>query len=108
MSHASRTFPASATLSLGAKVSVLALTVLGLVGGWMIVLAGGFSTETYRRSGVYTFVNGESAALMATIEFMMAAIGVAAMLKSSGFSRTTVWLGVASVLVPPMAIAWAI
>lgn len=108
MSEMSRTFNDSSNLSLGGKVSVLALAVFALAGGWMIVLSGGFSTETYRRSGVYTFVNGESAALMATIEFMMAAIGVAALLKSSGFSRTTVWLGVASVLVPPMAIAWAI
>lgn len=107
MSNASRTFHDSTTLSLGGKVSVLALTILALAGGWMIVLSGGFSTETYRRSGVYTFVDGEGAVVMAIIEFLMAAIGVAALLKSSGFSRTTVWLGAASVLVPPMAIALA-
>ena len=108
MSEMSSTFNDSSNLSLGAKVSVLALTILALAGGWMIVLSRGFSTETYRRSGVYTFVDGEGAVVMAIIEFLMAAIGVAALLKSSGFSRTTVWLGIVSVLVPPMAIALAI
>lgn len=91
-------------LSVGAKLSVLVLTICGLVGGWMIALTGGFYHESYRRSGLYTFVSGEAAVVMAVIHLAISALGVVTLLKDAGFSRTTCMLAALSVVVPPVTI----
>lgn len=104
MSELVQAKPDANNLSIGAKLSVLALSILGLAGGWLIALNGGFYSETYRRSGLYTFVDGEMALLMAVIQLSFSAIGIVALLKDAGFSRTTCILAALSVVVPPVVI----
>ena len=98
----------SKSLSTPALISLLALTLLGLIGGWMVLLMGGF----YSKPGKFshqpaTFVSGPMALVMVTIEFAMSAIGVAAVLQAWRCSKAWQWFGSCAVLLPPLVFVLA-
>ena len=92
----------SQTLSKGALVAVAALCLLGLIGGWLILLSGGFHHMTTRYSKESVFVDGAPALLMATISFMMSVIAVAAFLQAINSSRFWYYLLCGMVIIPPL------
>lgn len=81
---------------------MLALTGLGLIGGWLILLGGGFHHQLHRYTREATFVDGGPALLMASLDFLMTALGVAALLQARRASRRSLLLGAGLVLVPPV------
>lgn len=91
----------SRPLTFPARIAIAALAVLGLVGGWMVVLGGGFH-HGQMHSRETTFVDGPAAFLMAAIQFLMAAIAVAALLRAAGVRRPWVLLACGAVLLPPL------
>jgi hypothetical protein len=69
-------------VSPAARLAMATLAVLGLLGGWYILLFGGFEHgNKYTREAVH--VSGLPAYLMAAIFFLMATISIAALLQAS-------------------------
>ena len=68
-------------LSLPARIAIAALALLGLIGGWMIVITGGFH-HGYRYSKETIFINGGLALVMAAIMFLMATVAFASLLQA--------------------------
>jgi hypothetical protein len=89
------------TLSTPAVIALCALTILGLVGGWYVLLNGGF-IQASRYSREFIHVDGRMALVMAIIEFIMAAIGVAAIVQAQGCAKYWYVIGCGAVLVPPI------
>ena len=93
--------PALSPLSLPARIAIAALALLGLIGGWYILLAGGFhhgaqySTET-------TFVSGPAAWLMAALFFAMGTIALAALLQAVRARMLWYFLACGAALGPPL------
>jgi hypothetical protein len=83
--------------SLAARLSVAALGLLGVGGGWWIVLSGGFVHVPGRDARDATFVDGAPALAMAAIFFVLGALGAAVL-------AGTRWRlpAAAVVLVPPV------
>ena len=92
-------------LSRAARIAIAALGLCGLVGGWIVVLGGGFHHAPHRYSRETTFVDGPSAVLMAAIQFTLAAVCVAALLQQRGARWPAQVLGCGAVLVPPLVVA---
>ena len=92
---------APSPLTAGARLAVGALAVLGLAGGWLILLGGGFH-HGQRYSRETTFVDGAPAMLMAALCFALAATAVAAFVRS--LTPRAGWLlaALAMVLLPPL------
>ena len=91
-------------LSTPATISLVVLILLGLVGGWMVLLSGGFYSKPGKISPQPgTFVSGPMALVMVTIEFVMSALGVAALLQAWRRPIAWRWVGCGLVLVPPLA-----
>lgn len=95
------TTPSSPPLSGAARLAIAALGALGLVGGWLILLSGGFEHAPHRYTNQTTRVDGAPALAMAAICFVQAAIGVLALLPAAAQARRLA--GVAAVLLPPLA-----
>jgi TRAP-type C4-dicarboxylate transport system permease small subunit len=85
-----------------ARIAIAALAVLGHVGGWLIMLDGGFS-HTAKFSKEMTRVEGVPAWAMAAIVFVMGTIAIAALLQSAGAGRKWYWLVCGFALVAPAA-----
>ena len=91
-------------LSLGAQLSVVALVVLGMVGGGLIVAYSGFGTSS-KYGGPSTFVPAPQAYFLAAVMYSVSDIGMLALLQSwqSSWRLTTLavvlYAGVATLLV---------
>jgi len=88
-------------LSKAAMVSLCVLTLLGVVGGWYILLNGGFYHQNGKYSHDFTYVGGPMALVMVAIEFSMTGIGVAAIVQYSNAAKLWYVVGCCAVLVPP-------
>ena len=72
-------------ISLGAKLSVAAIVLLGMLGGALVVAHSGFETSP-RRGGHSVFVPAPEAYLLAATMFGMSALGLLALLQQRGAS----------------------
>ena len=72
-------------IGLGAKLSVAAIVLLGMLGGALIVAHSGFETSP-RRGGHSVFVPAPEAYLLAATMFGMSALGLLALLQQRGAS----------------------
>lgn len=84
----------SPTLTPAVQFFVLALVILGLLGGSLIVAHSGFETSP-TRGGASVFVPAPQAYVMAAIMYAMGFIGLLALLRNRGAGRFGVWLGAA-------------
>jgi hypothetical protein len=91
--------------SLAVTASIAALTLLGLIGGWLILLGDGFHHQLTRFSPEAVFVSGAPALVMAAICFLLAATGVASLVQNGQGSRVWYASGLAAVLLPPLLFA---
>ena len=83
-----------------ARFAIAALAILGHLGGWLILVSGGFSHST-KYSHQVTRVEGMPAWAMAAIFFVMGTIAVAALLQAIGARRRWYWLACGSALAVP-------
>lgn len=90
-----------APLAAGAQLAIAALALLGLAGGWLILLSGGFHHQVSRRSSASVWVDGGMALFMAAIFLSLAAIALAVLLHRRAARRMLV-AGLALVLLPPL------
>ena len=94
--------PPPEPLTPSARIAITALTLLGLIGGWMILLTGGFTHTNGRNPHNLTVVDGPMALAVAALDFTMTAIGVAALVQALGGGQRGYLLGCGLVLVPPV------
>jgi hypothetical protein len=87
-------------LSVGARVAVAALALLGCIGGWLVVLTGGFHHRPYRRADYTIFVDGPALA-MAAILFAMATLAVLVLMQHFRATVVVRLFGVCAMLAPP-------
>ncbi|WP_297325137.1 hypothetical protein [Nitrosomonas sp.] len=87
----------SAPPSIAAKISVFAFGMLSLVGGWIIVLLGGFFHAPAKFSSSVIFVSVPSAAAMAMLQFTAGALALfwLCRLRFTTVSACLISLGVA-------------
>ena len=85
-----------------AQLAVAALCLLGIIGGWLILVVGGFTHAPHRYSKEATFVDGPAAAVMAIIFFALAVIGVVVLLRARKCRARWYVLTLGIVLVPPL------
>ncbi len=86
----------------GAQLAVVVLALLGLIGGWLIVLEGGFHHMNSRYSLESSFVPGAPAAVVAALFFLFAAIGTAALIQLRRGSVLAYLIGCGAVLGTPV------
>jgi TRAP-type C4-dicarboxylate transport system permease small subunit len=92
----------SPPLSLPARCSIAALALLGMSGGWLILLSGGFQHQLHRYSRETISVTGAPAWLIAAIMFALGALGALALLRA--LHARLLWQVAASaaIVVPPV------
>lgn len=88
-------------LSLPALFSVAALVLLGMAGGWLILLFGGFHHRLHRYTGDTVFVTGAPALLMAALMFSLAVLGALVLVRARGAGLFAQVLACSAVLLPP-------
>lgn len=88
-------------ISRPALYSVAALGFLGLLGGWLTLLSGGFHHQVHRHTSETTFVTGLPALLMAALMFGLAALGALVLVRARNASFFCQVLVCGAVLVPP-------
>ena len=71
-----------------AQVAVAAIVLLGMLGGSLIIAYAGFGTAP-RRGGPSTFVPAPQAYFLAATMYGMSAIGLLALLRDRGLSRSS-------------------
>lgn len=74
-------------LSLGARLAVAALVLLGFVGGCLVVAHSGFATSP-KRGGSSVVVPAPQAYLLAVVMYAMSAIGLVALLRERHVSTS--------------------
>ncbi len=95
-------------LTLGARVAVAALTALADLGGWLVLVMGGFHHMPHKRAGYTVFVDGPGAWVMAGLSFLLAAIGAVALLKDLGYSVAARGAAVGLIMLSPVVYALAV
>lgn len=88
-------------LSLPALLSVAALVLLGIAGGWLILLFGGFHHRIHRYTADTVFVSGPPALLMAALMFSLAVLGALVVARARGAGVGVQVLACSAVLLPP-------
>lgn len=92
----------SARPSLPAVFAVGAFGLLSVVGGWLIVLGGGFYHSPGKYSSNAIFYDGAPAVLMASIQFLAAALAFFWLLRwRVGFPASSL-IAFGLVFVPPL------
>lgn len=92
----------------GAIVALYTLTLAGLIGGWIVVLGAGFHTQLGKHGGPAVFIDGAAAAVMATLQLLLAAIGASAIVQVHvAAGKRLRWHVICSLLVlaPPLLVA---
>lgn len=90
-------------LSLPALCSILALALLGMAGGWLILLSGGFQHQLHRYARETLSVTGAPAWLMAAILFVLGVLGALSLLRALHASLFWQVAVCTAIVVPP---AW--
>jgi arginine exporter protein ArgO len=91
--------------STAAAIAIGALSACGYVGGWLILLLGGFHHAPYRYTRETTFVAGAPAMAMAAVFFALAGIGVVALLQARRAKTQWQVIACGAVLLPPVYFA---
>ena len=81
-------------LGLAAQISILAIILLGMLGGSLIVAYSGFGTSS-KHGGPSVFVPAPLAYLLAAPMYGMSVIGVIALLRAQRRSHFVVCVGIA-------------
>jgi hypothetical protein len=92
-------------LSTSGVIAVAALAACGYIGGWLILLVGGFHHAPNRYTAQTTFVSGASALAMAAIFFALAAVGVAKLLNARRTPLQWQLIACGAVILPPLFFA---
>lgn len=87
--------------SLAGKLAIGAFAVLSLVGGWLIVVGGGFAHAPAKFSKEVVFVSGLPALAMALIQFTGSAIAFTWLLRQKTSAVQATAIALALVFVPP-------
>ncbi len=66
------------------------------------MLGSGFESSLNRRSTATTWVGGPAAALMATLEFALAGLALAVLLRETRLMHHAYWLAALVVATPPL------
>jgi hypothetical protein len=82
------------------RIAAALLAVFFLLFGWFTLIQGGISLGG--KSGRSVLVDGNAGLGVAVFTFLVAAMGVAMLLKSLRADRKAYWLGAALVLLPPL------
>lgn len=96
-----RVMPTSAPSTL-ATLAIAALAACGYVGGWLILLLGGFRHAPNRYAAGTTFVDGAPAMFLALTFFSLAAAGAASWLRARQAGLRRRLIGCGAVLLPPL------
>ena len=99
--------PADKRLSTAAMACVIAMAILGMAGGWLILLGGGFHHQLAKYSSKTLFVSGFPALLMAAFQFMLAGVAITAIMKELHCSMATIAIILAVVFAPAIIFATA-
>lgn len=89
-------------LSLPARCAIAVLALLGMSGGWLILLSGGFQHRVHRYARETISVTGAPAWLMAGIMFALGVLGILSLLRAFGVSLFWQVLTCAAIVVPPV------
>jgi hypothetical protein len=81
-------------LSLGAQIAVMALVVLGLIGGSLIIAHTGFETSPKTRGAQSVFVPLPQAYLMVAAMYGQSFIGMLVLLRDRKISKIGIFLSV--------------
>jgi hypothetical protein len=81
--------------------AIAALALLGLLGGWLILLSGGFHHQLHRYTKETVFVTGLPALLMAAMMFGLSVLGMLALVRTRGASLFWQVSACGAVLLPP-------
>lgn len=95
-------------LSLPARCAIAALALLGMLGGWLILLSGGFQHRVHRYARETISVTGAPAWLMSGIMFALGVLGALALLRALHFSRFWQVLACVAIVTPPVLFLLAI
>ncbi len=93
--------PSPAPLSTAAIISIAALGALSLVGGWLILVHGGFYHSPPRRSFDAVFVGGLPGLFMAFLQFLIAWLAVTALLERKQPRGVALAIAFGLVMIPP-------
>ena len=88
-------------ISRSALYAIAALALLGMLGGWLILLSGGFHHQIHRYTKETVLVTGAPALLMAAIMFGLSVLGVLALVRARGASLFWQISACGAVLLPP-------
>lgn len=94
-------------LSKPGAIAIVALAACGYVGGWLVLLVGGFHHASSRYSAQTSFVSGAPAMAVAAVFFALAAVGVIALFKMRGMAWKWQFIGSCAVLLPPLCFTFA-
>lgn len=89
-------------LSLPARCAIAALALLGMSGGWLILLSGGFQHQAHRYGRVTVSVTGTPAWLMSGILFALGVLGALSLLRALGVSLVWQVLACTAIVAPPV------
>lgn len=89
-------------ISRSAFYAIAALALLGILGGWLILLSGGFHHRIHRYTSDTVLVTGAPALLMAAVMFGLCVLGMLALLRACGASLVWQVLACGAVLLPPV------
>ena len=91
--------------STAVSIAIGALSACGYVGGWLILLLGGFHHASHRYAKETTFVTGVPAMVLAAVLFAMAAIGITALFQARRVKLQWQFVVCVAVLLPPLYFA---
>lgn len=91
-------------LSPGVQIAVIAIILLGMLGGSLIVAHSGFATSS-KRGGPSVFVPAPQAYLLAATMYGMSVIGMVALIRSRHPSHWAAALGLALYVAAASALA---
>lgn len=88
-------------MSTAARISVAALGGLSFVGGWLILVHGGFYHSPPRRSVDAVFVGGLPALFMVLLQFVIAGLAFTALLERTRPRGAALAIAFGLVMIPP-------
>ncbi len=91
--------------STAAAIAIGALGACGYVGGWLVLLLGGFHHAPNRHTKETVFVAGVPAMVVAVLFFALAAIGITALLQLRRAKLRWHFFACGVVLLPPLYFA---
>lgn len=78
-----------------------AFGLLNLIGGWLIVVGGGFHHAQAKFNRDTVFVDGPTAGIMAILQLSMGALALTWLLQQKTTTTRAAWIGFGLALLPP-------